>query len=103
MTTSQIEVQILDRSYTLSVSEAEQASLLEAVRRVDERMRALRDGGRLVNPERIAVMAALQFAHDLIEQQSSGTPNAPSADVQKRLRHLTERLDEAISRQESLF
>jgi cell division protein ZapA len=55
----QLGVKILDRDYKLAVKPEEKERLLDAVGVVDEKMRSLRDTGKIVGMERIAVMAAL--------------------------------------------
>jgi len=69
-----VSVHILDREYTFGTSDAERAGLVAAARLLDARMRELRGGDKLVAPDRLAVLAALNFAHDL--QQASGGPGA---------------------------
>lgn len=101
----QIDVRILDRDYRLAVPEAELARLLEAVRMVDDKMRSIRDSGRVTGIDRIAVMAALQLAHELIETSTGGAEGdaAREADGARRIRRLTEAIDAELARQNSLF
>lgn len=98
----QIDVRILDRDYRLAVSPEDKPRLIEAAQAVDERMRALREAGRVSGTDRIAVMAALQLADELIGLRAAVQP-APDAEASKRVRRLTETIDEALKRQESLF
>ena len=60
-----VNVRILDRDYTVGVSDDERASLISAARLLDERMREVRGNNRRVATERIAVLAALNLAHEL--------------------------------------
>ena len=101
----QIDVRILDRDYRLAVSPEDKPRLIEAARAVDERMRTLRESGRVSGTDRIAVMAALQLADELIglREAAHSAPNAPEAEVSKRVRRMTETIDDALKRQESLF
>jgi hypothetical protein len=50
-------------------------------------------------------MAALQLADELIglREAAQSTPGAPDTDVSKRVRRMTETIDDALKRQESLF
>lgn len=98
----QIDVRILDRDYRLAVPADDKARLLEAVRVVDERMRAIRDAGRVAGLDRIAVMAALQLANDLLGSRESDEV-APAAEATRRIRRMTEALDAELRRQDSLF
>lgn len=104
----QIDVRILDRDYRLAVPSDEKERLLDAVRVVDQKMRSIRDGGRISGLDRIAVMAALQLAHDLVEtrevaRSSETTRAAAPGEAARRIREMTESLDAELRRQESLF
>jgi cell division protein ZapA len=98
----QLDVKILDREFRLAVSPEEKARLLEAVRVVDEKMRSIRDTGRVAGLDRIAVMAALQLAHELLGARSSGNDH-DSGETIRRIRKMTAELDAEIKRQETLF
>jgi cell division protein ZapA len=100
----QIDVRILDRDYRLAVPADEKARLLDAVRVVDEKMRAIRDAGRVAGVDRIAVMAALQLAHDLLgSAEAAESAPAAAAETTRRIRKMTEDLDAELRRQDSLF
>ena len=101
----QIDVRILDRDYRLAVPAEERDRLLDAVRLVDEKMRSIRDAGRVAGLDRIAVMAALQLAHDLLgsRETAAETEAVPAADATRRIRRMTEELDAELRRQDSLF
>ncbi|MBW7925303.1 MAG: cell division protein ZapA [Burkholderiaceae bacterium] len=98
----QIDVKILDRDYRLAVTGETKPRLLEAVQVVDEKMRSIRDAGRVSGVDRIAVMAALQLAHELLgaQQPAAGTP---SAELLGRIRKMREDLDAELARQQPLF
>ncbi len=83
----QIEVSILGHSYMLGCPEGGETSLLEAVSLVDREMSTIRDTGRVKARERIAVLAALNLAFQLVEDMSKtnlsrAVPNelAPNAE-----------------------
>jgi cell division protein ZapA len=98
----QIDVRILDRDYRLAVASEDKERLIDAARAVDERMRAVRDAGRVTGTDRIAVMAALQLADELVELRAAGHSGS-SAEANKRVRRMSEVIDDALKRQESLF
>ncbi len=98
----QIDVRILDREYRLAVSPETKAQLLEAVQIVDGKMRSIRDAGRVSGADRIAVMAALQLAHELLGAQHPAT-GARSAEVLGRVRKMSETIDAELERQQDLF
>lgn len=93
----QIEVRILDREYRLAVPAEERERLLQAVRMLDKRMRTLRDQGRVTGLDRIAVMAALQFASELIGTQDGAVTVAP-VDAVDRLRMLVTEVNDTLDR-----
>lgn len=64
-----VTVRILDREYTVGVSDDERASLTAAARLLDQRMRELRGSNKLVAPDRLAVLTALNLAHELQQQR----------------------------------
>ena len=99
---AQIDVKILDREFRLAVADEDKPRLLEAARMVDEKMRSVRDAGRISGVDRIAVMAALQLAHELLGSENSAV-GPKSAEMMGRIRKMTEDLDAEIKRQESLF
>lgn len=61
-----IRVTILGKEYQVTCPPEERADLYASANLLDERMRAVRDGGRVVGAERIAVMVALNLAHELL-------------------------------------
>ena len=60
-----VTIRVLDREYTVGVSDAERASLTAAARMLDTRMRELRGTNKMVSPDRLAVLTALNLAHEL--------------------------------------
>lgn len=66
---SPIKVHLLGKEYPIVCSQNEEHDLLIAARYLDDKMRQIRDTGRVFGAERIAVMAALNIAHELIQQQ----------------------------------
>ena len=67
-----VTVRILDREYTVGVSDAERASLTSAARLLDQRMRELRGTNKMVAPDRLAVLTALNLAHELQQLRDGG-------------------------------
>ena len=103
----QIEARIMGQGYILSCPEGGEAGLLQAVERVDAAMCKIRDAGRIKARDRIAVLAALNLAFELIESESAppaATASAQNPDAaalldaagQATLTHLLNRLDQAL-------
>jgi len=92
-----LDVSLLGRDYKVACKESERAQLLGAVAFLDQRMREIRDAGKVAGTERIAVMAALNTAHDLLrarrESGVSGT-EAPGA----RARAARDAIDDGAAR-----
>ena len=74
-----LDVTLLGRSFKVACKESERAELTEAVAFLDRRMREIRDGGKIAGAERIAVMAALNIAHDFLRERKQMRPTASSA------------------------
>ncbi|WP_374013200.1 cell division protein ZapA [Pseudoxanthomonas koreensis] len=86
-----VDVRILDRDYTVGVSAAERDSLLAAARLLDARMRELRGSNRVASLDRIAVLTALNLAHEL--QQARDERDARERELERTLDALHRRLD----------
>lgn len=70
-----IEVNILGQSYVLTCPDGGHENLLQAVSFVNSEMGSIRDAGRVKAREKIAVLAALNLAYQLVEARSD-TPNS---------------------------
>ena len=90
-----VAVQILDREYVVGCAPEQRGGLIEAAQRLDADMRRLRNAARTVSVDRIAVLAALNIAHELIQQQRSGQQH--ELDLSRALNNLREKLDGALS------
>ena len=66
-----LDVSLLGRDYKVACKEGEEAELREAVTFLDQRMRDIREGSKSSSVERIAVMAALNLAHEFQRERSS--------------------------------
>ena len=73
-----LDVSLLGRDYKVACREGEQAELRDAVAFLETRMREIRDGSKSSSVERIAVMAALNLAHDF-QRKRAAPPGAPVA------------------------
>ncbi|MNV31957.1 Cell division protein ZapA [compost metagenome] len=89
-----VSVRILDREYTVGVEAAERDSLNAAARMLDVKMREIRGSNRMAAVDRVAVLAALNLAHEL--QQVRDEQAAQQQRFQAALNELNQRLDIAI-------
>ncbi|MBS7779473.1 cell division protein ZapA [Acidovorax sp. CCYZU-2555] len=72
----QLDVQILHQSYLLTCPEGHEERLLEAVSRVNDTMARIRDAGKVRSRERVAVLAALNMAFDIVTAERAPAPVA---------------------------
>jgi len=90
-----ITVRILDKEYHVGCNPEEQDELFASARLLDERMREIRRSGRVIGTDRIAVMAALNIAHELILQRKAEAGVGDG--TAKRLLMLQERIEAALA------
>jgi len=89
-----ISVSILDKDYRIACPDSEQASLIAAASELDSRMRAIRNAGKVIGTERVAVMAAINITHELLtERQRSGDAQA----LAERIRALTQGIEQYLA------
>lgn len=101
----QIDVSIMGQPYKLACNEGEQAALQEAVEYLNAKMCAIRDAGKLKGNDRIAVMAALGIAAELLAVKAPDGPLADMAmiEVKQKISAMHAVLDVALAPQENLF
>lgn len=66
-----VAVSILGKEYQVACPAQQHAELLLSARYLDEQMRAIRATGKVIGLERIAVMAALNIAHELLRARNA--------------------------------
>jgi cell division protein ZapA len=98
--TQTIAVSILDKDYQIACPPDQQAELIDSARYLDAQMRKIRGNGKVVGLERIAVMAALNIAHELRHQDKTKevAPGAGSEQVKR----LNNKIDNALVRLQQL-
>lgn len=69
-----VDISILGREYSLACEPAEKQALLEAVKLVDQRMLTVKSSGKISSNERIAVMAAIQIAAEMLSMRAPDGP-----------------------------
>lgn len=108
----QIEVLIMGNSYLLACPDGGEATLLDAVEKVDSAMCRIRDAGKVKARDRIAVLASLNIAFELSQKEALAfnassfghtedpaqpDPSAADTTVDARLMQLVHRLDQALA------
>jgi cell division protein ZapA len=96
-----IEVQILGRSFRVACEQGEREALMQAVVYLDGKMGEIKKAGKVSGTDRIAVMAALNVAHELLSIKLGGGFDIGGA--KRRIASIEAKLDEALARQEKLF
>jgi cell division protein ZapA len=86
-----VNIRILDREYTIGVVPEERDGLIAAARMLDAKMREVRGNNRMAAVDRIAVLAALNLAHEL--QQLRQEQEARDHEISHVMRELHNKLD----------
>ena len=87
---ARVTVRILDKDYQVACPDEERAALLESAALLTRKMQEIRASGKVVGLDRVAVMAALNLSHEILQHQLA-TDQAQQALVE-RLRTLNDRL-----------
>jgi len=94
-----IDIHILGRAFKVACSREEEPALIAAADYLDEKMREIRDNSKVIGAERIAIMAGLNLAHDLLTQGGGGLIE----EARTRITHCNALLDAALEDQDKLF
>jgi cell division protein ZapA len=89
-----VSVIILEKKYQFACSPEQRNDLVEAARHLDECMSQIKEAGRLMSLERIALQAALNFSADLLRLQRNETQRQERID--QRIRTLADQIDDAL-------
>lgn len=96
-----LQISIMGREFRVACQENEQKGLLEAVDYLNRKMLEIRDQGKVIGIERIAIMAALNIAHEFLSTKVGG--GFDIAEIKRRIADMEAVLDQAISDQSELF
>ncbi len=96
---TRVSVRILEKEYVVACPHEERAALLDAAEFLTGRMREIRDSGKVVGLDRIAVMAALNLANELLRIR---TQASDTSSVVTRVRAVRERAETALARHRQL-
>ena len=89
-----VSVTILEKEYQFACEPDQRNDLIEAARQLDETMTAIKDGGRLMSLERIALQAALNFSAQVVQMQRN--ENIREEKIDSKIRMLADQLDDAL-------
>jgi cell division protein ZapA len=95
-----VTVRILEKEYFVSCPADERADLLDSAEYLNKKMREIRDTGKVVGADRIAVMAALNMANELLRLRRQDLEI--QGNVSGRVKHMRERVETALQRTRQL-
>jgi len=94
--TTSVSAKVLDKEYNFACPPDERDALLDSVKHVDEKMREIRNSGKVIGVERIAVMAAINIANEMLKSQNQ-VQNI-DMDVITRLDDLQSKIHESLDK-----
>ena len=94
-----VSVRILEKEYQVACLPEERSELLDSAEFLNGKMKDIRDAGNIVGLDRIAVLAALNLAHDLLKRNRN---EAIESEVSERVKQMRERVESALSRGQQL-
>lgn len=97
---TRVSVRILEKEYQVACPIDERSALLDAAEMLNSKMREIRDGGNVVGLDRIAVMAALNLANELL--QSRTRDGSSESGLTGKIRQLRERVESALNQGQQL-
>ena len=89
-----VTVRILEKEYHVACPANERSALLASADLLNSKMREIRDAGKVVGLDRVAVMAALNLANELLESRGKGDELKDIVGL--RIKSMRERLDDAL-------
>jgi len=95
-TAKPVSIQILDKEYMISCPDDEKESLLDSARLLNNRLRQVRDSGKVLGTERMAVLAALNVIHEALQDHRSHQSRLN--EINGELHRLGEKIGAAVAR-----
>ena len=92
--TQTVQIYLLGKEYQISCNDNNLAELKQAAQYLDAQMRSIRDTGKIIGLERIAVMAALNLSHEVMTSQK--TLENHITEQEKRLKKLNAKLETVL-------
>jgi cell division protein ZapA len=97
---ARVSVRIMEKEYVVSCPYEERSALLDAAEYLNGRMREIRDSGKVVGLDRVAVMVALNMANELLQVRGGGAKTENEA--AGKVRSIRERVETALERAQQL-
>ncbi|MEK6748343.1 MAG: cell division protein ZapA [Pseudomonadota bacterium] len=89
-----VDMRILDKDYRVACTPQEKPALVNAARYLDSKMREIKDSGKIIGSERIAVMAALNIAYELLRHRDDHDVDLNLACVE--IKKMQDKLEHAL-------
>jgi len=96
-----LDVNIMGREFRVSCTDEDRRDLLKAVDFLNTKMRDIRDTGKVIGVERIAIMAALNIAHEYLSNRMEGGFDV--GEFKRRMLSMQATIDQAMNGQDELF
>ena len=101
MSQKAVDLYIMGREYRVVCTEQDQESLIQASHYLDLKMREIREQGKVIGTERVAVMAALNIAFEMLNRPAQSPIDIINA--RRRIHSMESQIDELLRPQDSLF
>ena len=96
-----LDVAIMGRDFRVACPEGEEQALLDAVEYLDKKMNEIRETGKVIGVDRIAVMAALNITHELLSARLPG--GFDIGEYKRRMGLMQAQIEQTLSEQDKLF
>ena len=98
MSVEQVKVEIVGREFRIGTPTEEKATLLQAVEMLNKKIAAIREGGRIVETDKMVIMAALNVVHDLLKMEMSMNNDLAIGEFERKMSDMTKACDRALSK-----
>jgi len=96
-----LSINLMGREFKVACSDGEEKQLLASVEYVNQRIQEIKDSGKVVGTERIALIAALNITHDFLSAKAP--KGCDIAELRRRIQSLQATIDDALAEQDKLF
>jgi cell division protein ZapA len=96
-----LDVNIMGREFRVACTDEQKPDLIKTVDYLNGKMRDIRDAGKVIGVERIAIMAALNIAHEFLSTRVDG--GFDIGEFKRRMANMQSTIDQAMNGQDELF
>ncbi len=89
-----INIKIMGKDYLVACSENEKQELIRSAEYLNDKMSEIRDSGKIIGTDRIAVMAALNIAHELLNQENNEDISQNA--IRSRIMSMSNKIEDAL-------